>query len=377
MSTQTPLFASLTLASLLALAATAGVAAESDKRAVEADAAKGQAEAAKGQADESKSQVERERQLAEARKRLDEAAREVASLSMSLSEDVVPRMRTFGGAMGGPPRAILGINLGTRDGASGGGVEVVSVSPGGAAERAGLKAGDVVTEVNGKALKSDDDESAREQLLTAMRKVKPGDTVALSYRRDSKVVKTNLVAQQLKDRFFTMAVPPTAGMATLPGMPNFMFMRGEGVFGSAELVPMTAKLGQYFGTDTGLLVVRAPDDSRLKLEDGDVIVDIDGRTPSSPSHALRILSSYQPGEKLKLNILRAKKRMSFEITVPENEWQNGIDGARFERRLYAPGIEAMPAMPGTPGFHLQGPGFRVDGPGPISIPAPPLPDEPV
>lgn len=370
MSTQTPLFASLTLASLLALAATAGVAAESDKRAVEADAAK-------GQADESKSQAERERQLAEARKRLDEAAREVASLSMSLSEDVVPRMRTFGGAMGGPPRAILGINLGTRDGASGGGVEVVSVSPGGAAERAGLKAGDVVTEVNGKALKSDDDESAREQLLTAMRKVKPGDTVALSYRRDSKVVKTNLVAQQLKDRFFTMAVPPTAGMATLPGMPNFMFMRGEGVFGSAELVPMTAKLGQYFGTDTGLLVVRAPDDSRLKLEDGDVIVDIDGRTPSSPSHALRILSSYQPGEKLKLNILRAKKRMSFEITVPENEWQNGIDGARFERRLYAPGIEAMPAMPGTPGFHLQGPGFRVDGPGPISIPAPPLPDEPV
>jgi C-terminal processing protease CtpA/Prc len=377
MSTQTPLFASLTLASLLALAATAGVAAESDKRVVEADAAKGQAEAAKGQADESKSQAERERALADARKRLDEAAREVASLSMSLSEDVVPHMRTFGGAMGGPPRAILGINLGTRDNASGGGVEVVNVSPGGAAERAGLKAGDVLTEINGRALKSDDNGPAREQLLTAMRKVKPGDTVALSYRRDSKVVKTNLVAQQLQDRFFTMAVPPTAGMATLPGMPNFMFMRGEGVFGSAELVPMTAKLGQYFGTDTGLLVVRAPDDSRLKLEDGDVIVDIDGRTPSSPSHALRILSSYQPGEKLKLNILRAKKRMSFEITVPENEWQNGIDGARFERRLYTPGIEAMPALPGPPGFHLQGPGFRVDGPGPISIPAPPLPDEPV
>ena len=35
-------------------------------------------------------------------------------------------------------------------------------------------------------------------------------------------------------------------------------MRGEGVFGSAELVPMTPKLGQYFGTRHGLLVVRAP-----------------------------------------------------------------------------------------------------------------------
>jgi hypothetical protein len=121
--------------------------------------------------------------------------------------------------------------------------------------------------------------------------------------------------------------------------------------------------------------VRAPDDSRLKLEDGDVIVDIDGRVPSSPSHALRILSSYQPGEKLKLNILRTKKRMSFEVTVPEDAWEKRFDGARFERGLrYAPAIEgvieAMPAMPGAPGI-------RVDGPGPMTLPAPPLPDEPV
>jgi hypothetical protein len=61
-----------------------------------------------------------------------------------------------------------------------------------------------------------------------------------------------------------------------------------------------------------------------------VIVDIDGRTPASPSHALRILSSYQAGEKLKLNILRTKKRMSFEVTVPEDAWER-FDGARFER----------------------------------------------
>jgi S1-C subfamily serine protease len=256
----------------------------------------------------------------------------------------------------------------------GGGVEVVSVSPGGAAERAGLKAGDVLTEINGKALKSRDDESAREQLLGAMRKVKPGDSVALSYRRDNKVVKASLVAQPLQDRFFTMAVPPPgAGIGPMPRMPNFLFMRGEGVFGSAELVPMTAKLGQYFGTENGLLVVRAPDDSRLKLEDGDVIVDIDGRVPASPSHALRILSSYQPGEKLKLNILRTKKRMSFEVTVPEDAWERRIDGARFERGFQvAPEgvIEALPAMPGVPGI-------RVEGPGPVTLPAPPLPDEPV
>ena len=359
--TKKTVFASLTLAALLAVVTGAG-AAEQDSKSADDDA---------------KSQAELERKLADARKRLDEAAREVANLSMSMSDDVVPHMRTFGRVMGGgPPRAVLGINLGANDDVKGGGVEVVSVSPGGAAERAGLKAGDVLTEINGKALKGEGDESAREQLLSAMRKVKPGDSVALSYRRDNKVVKANLVAQPLQDRFFTMAVPPAAGIAPLPRMPNFMFMRGEGVFGSAELVPMTPKLGQYFGTETGLLVVRAPDDSRLKLEDGDVIVDIDGRTPASPSHALRILSSYQPGEKLKLNILRTKKRMSFEITMPENAaWEKRFDGAHFERRLerglerglrHAPGIEAMP---GTPGIRIEMPDE-----GPVSVP---LPDEPV
>lgn len=361
MNNRSKVFASLTFAALLAVVTSAG-AAEQDTKAAGSTSAESDA----------KSQAETERKLADARRRLDEAAREVANLSISLSDDMVPYARTFGRVMGGPPRAVLGINLGTNDEVKGGGVEVVSVSPGGAAERAGLKAGDVLTEINGKALKSSDDESAREQLLSSMRKVKPGDTVALSYRRDNKAVKANLVAQPLKDHFFTMAVPPGPGMGPMPRMPNFMFMRGEGVFGSAELVPMTPKLGQYFGTDSGLLVVRAPDDSRLKLEDGDVIVDIDGRIPSNPSHALRILSSYQPGEKLKLNILRTKKRMSFEVTVPEDA---RFDGARFERGLqFGPAIEgtieAMPVMPGVPGI-------RVEGPGPVTLPAPPLPDEPV
>ena len=358
MSNRSKVFASLALAALLAAATNAG-AAEPDSKAADKDA---------------KSQAERERALADARRRLDEAAREVANLSISMSDDMVPHARTFGRVMGGPPRAVLGINLGTNDDVKGGGVEVVSVSPGGAAERAGLKAGDVLTEINGKALKSSDDESAREQLLGSMRKVKPGDTVALSYRRDNKVVKANLVAQPLQDHFFSMAVPAgPPGFGPMPRMPDFVFMRGEGVFGSAELVPMTPKLGQYFGTETGLLVVRAPDDSRLKLEDGDVIVDIDGRIPASPSHALRILSSYQAGEKLKLNILRTKKRMSFEVTVPEDAWEKRFDGARFERGFSTGPEGVIEAMPFTPGV----PGIRVDGPGPVTLPAPPLPDEPV
>jgi len=348
-------FASLTLAALLALAPAASGAAD-DKNSAD---------------NEAQSQAELERKLADARKRLDEAAREVANLSMSLSDDMVPPMRgAFGTVVGGPPRAVLGINMGS-DEAKSDGVEVVSVSPGGAAAQAGLKAGDVLTDINGTALKRDGDVAAREKLIVAMRKVKAGDTVAVGYRRDNKALKANLVAQPLRNMFFTRAVP-APGMPGMPPMPDFVFMRGEGVFGSAELVPITPQLGQYFGTETGLLVVRAPDDSRLKLEDGDVIVDIDGRTPANASHALRILSSYQPGEKMKLNILRMKKRMSFEVTVPEDTFEKRLDGPRMERgfmRFGTPPGPMIEAVPGPPG--------PVEGVGPITLPAPPLPDEPV
>jgi C-terminal processing protease CtpA/Prc len=357
---KTETFASLSLAALLALAPAASGAAD-DKKSTDSDA---------------QSQAELERKLADARKRLDEAARDVANLSMSLSDDVVPHMRGAFGTVfeGGRPRAVLGINMGSDEPKSDG-VEVVSVSPGGAAAQAGLKAGDVLTDINGTALKRDGDASAREKLIVAMRKVKPGDTVAVSYRRDNKALKANLVAQPLRDMFFTRAIP-APGVPGMPPLPDFVFMRGEGVFGSAELVPMTPKLGQYFGTETGLLVVRAPDDSRLKLEDGDVIVDIDGRTPANASHALRILSSYQAGEKLKLNILRMKKRMSFEVTVPEDTFEKRLDAPRLERgfmRFRAPPgpmIEAMPLLPGPPGV-------PAEGIGPVTVPAPPLPDEPV
>jgi C-terminal processing protease CtpA/Prc len=355
-SRKTETFASLTLAALLALAPAASGAAEAEKKPAAQDA---------------QSQAELERKLADARKRLDEAARDVANLSMSLSDDMVPHMRGPFGAVitGGPPRAVLGINMGSDDTRSEG-VEVVSVSPGGAAAEAGLKAGDVLIDVNGTALKRDDDESARDKLIGAMRKVKPGDTVAVGYQRDKKAMKASLVAQPLRNLFFARTFPGGPGvppMPPMPAMPDFVFMRGEGVFGSAELVSMTPKLGQYFGTETGLLVVRAPDDSRLKLEDGDVIVDIDGRTPSNAAHALRILSSYQAGEKLKLNILRMKKRMSFEITVPEDTFEKRLNGPRMERGLmrFGPGPgPTLEAVPGTP-------------PGPMTLPAPPLPDEPV
>lgn len=337
-STVTARVALLAVAAAIAMAT--ATAAEADKKPAE-------------------SQAEIEKRLEDARRRLDVAAREVAELSMSMSEHAVPQIRHF---TFGPHRAMLGVNLGPRGGEEPAeGVAIVSVSPGGAAESAGLKAGDVLLAIDGKQLKADEDLSAREVLLKEMNDVKPGQKVQLRYRRDNKVASTT-VAAQAPDHLYAMPTMALRGRFATPAgipLPALPALRAVGVFGSAELVSLTAQLGRYFGTDKGLLVVRAPGDSRLKLEDGDVIVDIDGRVPSSPNHAFRILGSYQAGEQLTLNVLRQKRKMSFDITIPDEPSAARAAPFFFQQRIEGPGLEGRDDV--------------VFGPGPMAVPVPPPP----
>ncbi len=86
--------------------------------------------------------------------------------------------------------------------------------------------------------------------------------------------------------------------------------------GTMQLITLTPRLGRYFGTDHGVLVARAPAQGVLKLQDGDVILSIGGRIPVSSSQAIRILTSYDPGEQIKLVILRERHRINITATMP-------------------------------------------------------------
>lgn len=292
-----------------------------------------------------KAEAEREQKLDAARKRLDEAAREVAELSMQISQAEMPRFAHAFRTQGFGSRAMLGVNIGSgKEGERKDGVELLSVSPGGAAAEAGLKTGDVIVELKGKSLKQSGDESPREKLLAVMRDVNPEEKVAVRYVRDGKTASATVVARPV-DRLFTMPMGVTG--RRFEGMPNFRIMRADGIFGAAELVPLTPKLGQYFGTDKGILVVRAPD-SRIPLEEGDVILSIDGREPSSPSHAFRILASYQPGEVVQFTVLRMKKRIETKVKVPEDMWERGIQRAPLPPPL-PDGDVLIPAPVPAPG----------------------------
>ena len=99
---------------------------------------------------------------------------------------------------------------------------------------------------------------------------------------------------------------------------SFSFGGWRGGWGDLELVELSEGLGKYFGADHGLLVISAPASNAFQLEDGDVIQSIDRRDPTSVNHCMRILSSYQPGEKLTLGIMRDRTRKTIEVEVPDD-----------------------------------------------------------
>jgi S1-C subfamily serine protease len=261
-----------------------------------------------------------QKQLDEARGRLDDAARDVAELSQKLyGEQVGPML--MGGPGGRSQGAMLGVNIGGgTDRAEG--VEVIGVSPAGPAESAGLKQGDIITAVDGKPLRKTDDRNAGRQLVDHLQGVQPGQKVKVDYLRDGKklsTVVTTVAAEPPMFRALREHMPMLEGMAmALPPEVHAMMVPGGRGFRSLELVPLTPKLGQYFGADSGLLVVKAPANAAgARLEEGDVILTIGGRTPENARHAFRILGSYQPQEKVRVEVLRQRKRVVLDVEMPE------------------------------------------------------------
>ena len=100
--------------------------------------------------------------------------------------------------------------------------------------------------------------------------------------------------------------------------PHWQFLSGSPL-GLLELAPLNSDLGRYFGTDEGVLVINAPKDSALGLRGGDVVLTVDGRAPSSPSHLLRILRSYEKGETFKLDIMRNRTRETVTARIGKRD----------------------------------------------------------
>jgi hypothetical protein len=288
------------------------------------------------------------------------------------------------------------------------GATIKSVTPDGPAAKAGLQAGDIITQFNGTALGG---EAPGAKLVELAQQLSPGDTAKVEYRRGTATRKATIVAADLGGSSFAWSSGPSEGQMhelerdyegqartlqgqaralegqarafqgrelamldmerSMAGMGDQFNVRIGGGFG-LNLAEMNAGLGEYFGTPKGVLLLENPSDSTMPLKAGDVILAIDGRTPADVGQARRILGSYDGGDVAKFEIMRMRKKTTVSWTVPANERAWGPASMRFRTLdpmgpLGAPGSAPHMKVKVVPGYPIA-----PASPAPtVAAPAPP------
>lgn len=237
------------------------------------------------------------------------------------------------------------------------GAVLMALSPNGAAYRAGLRTGDIVTRFNGKLIADPalTTTARTETSIPGLRLIEltagmsPGDSGTVQYRRAGAVRQTTVVAsdepaqpiitewpapprasirtrelpRERRDTFavqFDSFFTPTP-LATSPVMRRGMnnSWSTNWVVGSplanVDMAPLNPELGRYFGTSEGVLVINLPSDSRIGLKPGDVVLAVDGRECKSPNQMMRVLMSYDRDDTITFQIVRQKSRMKVTGTI--------------------------------------------------------------
>lgn len=252
-------------------------------------------------------------------------------------------------AIAAPPR--LGITVETRPrDTDKWGAYVSAVTPGGPADKGGIRSGDVIAKLGGKAVTGSGDETPGIRLISMISALTPNKSVDVQIRRgsDSKTVK---VTPSNDDSFFagpvfvdssrrafgtTFEVPSLSGLRTR-STSGFQEFRGAefgsepvrgsytftintaamaGPLASVEMTAINEGLGSYFGTAEGVLIINVKEKSDAGLQAGDVVTSVDGRKVTSPGQLARILRTYEKGEEYKLQIMRQKKAETVTGKMP-------------------------------------------------------------
>ncbi len=276
--------------------------------------------------EQARKDLERARQEVErARAELQRATRDLARSVAKVERDN-PRAQYFE-YMTDPGRAVLGVLIPDEvENGESRGVRLLAVTPGGGAEKAGLKAGDLVTALNGTSLAGEGKRSPQKRMKEVMRSLQAGDEVKVEYERDGKSRSTT-ARTQAPEPEMTMAPLPMIQqwlhdedfdkLGPMPGLP-WLHFRGPAIRG-LELARLDEDLGSYFKTREGVLVVKAPKSGALNLKSGDVIQKIDGDSVSEPVTVLDKLRSREEEQTVKIEIVRKGRRMDVQGKVPADE----------------------------------------------------------
>ncbi|HMO79897.1 MAG TPA: PDZ domain-containing protein [Pyrinomonadaceae bacterium] len=238
------------------------------------------------------------------------------------------------------------------------GVAVDSVMKDSPAEKAGLKAGDVILKYNGESVTSAQklsrqvSETAPDQKarITVFRGGTEMELDVIIGRRSGGNMWTLPMEMPDGQRSFEFRVPD---LDALRSMESFPMPGGDGdVFvwrsaGSRQIgigvTPLTKQLAEHFGVESGVMINNVREASpaeRSGLRAGDIIIEIDGVKVENEMQVVRAISGKREGD-IVLTVMRQGNRISFTVTpeaVPGNE------PPRLERNFGMP-LPSEPLFP--------------------------------
>ena len=234
--------------------------------------------------------------------------------------------RAFGASLGVSGRDLQSEEA-TKAKVSSGGVYIENVTADSAAARAGLKAGDIVTDFDGERVRS------ALHFTRLVRETVPGRAVKVTVVRDGNRQTLDVTPEE--GRLRLPAIPDVSreverGLRNLPrnfsfdfdfdGFPNGAFFSRSQL--GASLMSMSDQLSEYFGVKQGLLVTAVTPDSpasRAGLKAGDVLTAVNGRSVDAMSDVSRELRDLPADGKVELRVMRDRKELTLNATLPERE----------------------------------------------------------
>lgn len=209
--------------------------------------------------------------------------------------------------------AWLGVFLGD---ALDGGVEVIALVPGGPAQKAGLREGDLILEVGGEPAPH---QAALGRLVESRQ---PGDTVDISILRAGQSLSVPIELGRRAGRSFPFAwrlpsPPAPTEPADIPHRYRLQSRLPRILYG-LQVAEMTPALREHFGAprDAGVLVLgidAAEPAAKAGFQVGDVLVQLDGRNIRDEDQLTWTISSWNEDHPLVARVSRGGEPVVIEL----------------------------------------------------------------
>jgi serine protease Do len=212
-------------------------------------------------------------------------------------------------------RAFLGVSSRKEEDVDGAKVE--HVTKGSAADKAGLKEGDLITRINDIKI------SDPEDLTEAVHKFKPQDKVTIAYKRDGKEEKATASLGRMKSSYnysYTMpkmenfrfkVAPPMMGMEGMPRGYSFSYN---------ERRPKLGIKAQDTEDGKGVKVLDIDEDSpadKAGIKEGDIITHFDGKPVNSAAELADQARESKDKNEFKLDVTHEGKSKEVIVKIPK------------------------------------------------------------